>query len=85
MAGIDAIFTPAGNLTRTGVAELYPAALQSLLFEDVDSVAELVTRLRDWRGRKDELSPHVAELSGRVRARTWDAMAGDILKLVGEL
>lgn len=76
---------PAVVSAGAGVAELYPPALRALLFEDVDSVAELVSRLRDWRARKDELSPHVAELSGRVRSRTWDTMAGDILKLVNEL
>jgi glycosyltransferase involved in cell wall biosynthesis len=68
-----------------GVAELYPPELRSLLFEDVESVSELVTRLRDWRGRKDELGPHVAELSARVRGRTWDRMASDILDLVNGL
>jgi len=76
---------PAVVSAGAGVAELYPAALRSLLFEDVDSVSELTTRLRDWRARKDELAPHVAELSDRVRARTWDVMAGDILRLVSEL
>lgn len=76
---------PAVVSAGAGVAELYPAALRALLFEDVNSVSELVVRLRDWRARKDELSPHVAELSGKVRARTWDTMAGDILRLVNEL
>jgi glycosyltransferase involved in cell wall biosynthesis len=76
---------PAVVSAGAGVAELYPADLRGLLFEDVDSVAELVTRLRDWRARRDELLPHVAALSERVRSRTWDAMAGDILSAVAEL
>jgi glycosyltransferase involved in cell wall biosynthesis len=76
---------PAVVSAGAGVAELYPPALQTLLFEDVESVSELVGRLRDWRARKDELGPHVAELSERVRARTWDTMASDILKLASEL
>jgi glycosyltransferase involved in cell wall biosynthesis len=76
---------PAVVSSGAGVAELYPAALRALLFEDVDSVAELVSRLEGWRARKDELLPHVAELSARVRARTWDVMAGDILKAADEL
>jgi glycosyltransferase involved in cell wall biosynthesis len=76
---------PAVVSAGAGVAELYPAELRPLLFEDVESVSELVTRLRDWRSRKDELAPHVAELSRRVRGRTWDTMASDILKLVSEL
>jgi glycosyltransferase involved in cell wall biosynthesis len=76
---------PAVVSAGAGVAELYPASLRSQLFEDVESVSELATRLRDWRSHKDELLPHVAELSDRVRSRSWDRMAGDILRLMSEL
>ena len=76
---------PAVVSAGAGVAELYPPSLRGLLFEDVDSVLELVERLRRWRSTKDELAPHVARLSEQVRARTWDTMASDILELCAKL
>jgi glycosyltransferase involved in cell wall biosynthesis len=76
---------PAVVSAGAGVAELYPPSLRSLLFDDVESVSELATRLRDWRARRSELAPHVEELSERVRGRTWDTMADDIVRLLSEL
>jgi glycosyltransferase involved in cell wall biosynthesis len=76
---------PAVVSASAGVAELYPETLRSLLFEDVESSSELVHRLRSWREKKEELLPHVRALSEKVRARTWDTMANDILEAIGEL
>lgn len=76
---------PAVVSAGAGVAELYPPELRGLLYEDVESVSELVARLLDWRARKDELMPHVAALCSKVRARTWDTMASDILGAVDAL
>ncbi|SEU26773.1 glycosyltransferase family 4 protein [Stigmatella erecta] len=67
---------------RAGVAERYPDALQELLLDDPDDVAELVRRLESWRAREALLAPHVAALSGTLRAWTWERMAVELVDLL---
>ncbi len=70
-------------VSRTaGVAERYPSELRALLLDDPEDVGELVRRLEGWRDREAELAPHTLRLAERLRARTWDAMAADILELL---
>jgi glycosyltransferase involved in cell wall biosynthesis len=73
---------PALVSRRAGVAERYPDALQELLLDDPDDVAELVRRLESWRAREALLAPHVAALSETLRAWTWERMAVELVDLL---
>jgi glycosyltransferase involved in cell wall biosynthesis len=72
---------PAIVSSRAGVAELFPERLHELLLDDVDSASELAERLLTWRERGDANQAPLAELTRRVRERSWDHMARDILTL----
>jgi glycosyltransferase involved in cell wall biosynthesis len=72
---------PAIVSAGAGVAELYPTELQSLLLHDVDSASELATRLLTWREHSRALSAATEAVAKRIRERTWDRMASDILAL----
>jgi glycosyltransferase involved in cell wall biosynthesis len=73
--GLPAIVT-----ATAGVAERYPADLSPLLLQDPESVPELVTRLSAWR-EDAGLIGRVADFASRLRARTWDHMAREIVEL----
>jgi glycosyltransferase involved in cell wall biosynthesis len=73
---------PALVSARAGVAELYPSELGDLLIHDPDSVASLVRSLEHWRGTFDEQRARVRPLSERLRARSWDDMAAEIVGLI---
>jgi len=73
---------PAVVSAAAGVAELYPSGLHELLLADPQSAAELAIALERWRAALANPAPELKELSGRVRARSWDQMAGQILELV---
>lgn len=75
---------PAIVSRRAGVAELYPAELQELLIDDVESVGELVRRLRAFRAARHELGARIAPLVERVRGRSWDQMASEIVELIAD-
>jgi glycosyltransferase involved in cell wall biosynthesis len=65
-----------------GIAERYPSNLARLLLDDPNSAAELIARLDYWRG-DSELPSHVDEFAARLRSRTWDHMARDIVAAAG--
>jgi len=73
--GLPAIVT-----ATAGVAERYPADLGQLLLDDPESVGELVTRLSAWREDTGVIG-RVADFASRLRARTWDHMAREIVEL----
>lgn len=75
---------PAIVSRRAGVAELYPAELRELLIDDVESVSELATRLRAFRAALEELGARIAPLVQRVRGRSWDQMASEIVELIAD-
>lgn len=75
---------PALVSARAGVAELYPPELEALLLGDPDSVSELVMRLERWRGGEYPRA-HLAALTERVRARSWDRMAEEIAALMARV
>lgn len=70
---------PAIVSSRAGVAELYPEELHGLLIDDVDSASELAERLVRWREQSALLAAPVARLAARIRERSWDRMAEEIL------
>jgi glycosyltransferase involved in cell wall biosynthesis len=76
---------PAIVSASAGVAELYPEELQSLLIDDVESASELAERLLGWRERGSDIAEPVAKLAEKIRARSWDRMASDILALCKDL
>ena len=68
---------PALVARSAGVAERYPAELADLLIPDPDDAADLAARLRRWRdGRRPRVGEALAAFSERLRATTWDDMAG---------
>lgn len=73
---------PALVSASAGVAEQYPAALADLLIADADDAGELAERLTGWRRGMERFRELVAPVSARLRARTWDAMAREIVECV---
>ena len=73
--GLPAIVT-----ATAGVAERYPAELNQLLLQDPESSSELAARLQSWRDEPG-VNGRVADFAARLRARTWDHMAREIVEL----
>jgi glycosyltransferase involved in cell wall biosynthesis len=67
-----------------GVAEQYPEALRDLLLADCDDAPALASRLRDWRAKSQEYSEAARGLADRLRQRTWDVMAEELVALMAE-
>ncbi len=65
-----------------GVAELYPEELRTLLIDDPQSAEELASRLRSWREASTELAGRLRSLTERVRSRSWDDMAAEMVALM---
>lgn len=63
-----------------GVAERYPADLAELLIQDPSSAGEIAERLRAWRADAG-VSERVGLFASRLRARSWDHMAREIVEL----
>jgi glycosyltransferase involved in cell wall biosynthesis len=72
---------PALVSASAGVAERYPEALGELLLEDPESADATAASLWRWRERRASLLPEVLRLSDRLRARSWDDMAGEIVAI----
>jgi len=72
--GIPAVVT-----ASAGVAEEYDGALRELLIENPDAPDELAMRLRAWSRDRVPFATAAAALGDRLRARTWDRMAEDIV------
>ena len=73
---------PALVSAGAGVAERFPDDLRPLLLDEVDSAAELATRLRTWRGSRDRFKERAMGFSGRLRSRTWDDMSREFVAMV---
>lgn len=65
-----------------GVAERYPDGLRELLITDPDDARELAERLLAWRANGARCRASSLEFATALRARTWDAMARDIVTAV---
>jgi glycosyltransferase involved in cell wall biosynthesis len=72
---------PALVTRNAGIAERYPESLQRLLIDDGESSHALAASLRRWREQADELRAATLAFSERLRARSWDDMARDIVAL----
>lgn len=75
---------PAIVSAGAGVAERYPADLAELLLPDPEGAADLAARLRHWRRNLDAFRGRVAPFAEALRADTWDVMARNFLRVVGE-
>jgi glycosyltransferase involved in cell wall biosynthesis len=75
---------PAIVSATAGVAELYPAELRHLLLDEPESGSALESRLLAWRANLAAGREQMRAFSERVRARGWDDMARDIVRLIDE-
>ena len=73
---------PALVSADAGVAERYPSELADLLIQDPESAGELAGRLRAWRDRRDGVRRLLRPFADRLRERSWDDMAADIVAAV---
>jgi len=73
---------PAIVSSCAGVAERLPAALAPLMLTDPESPAELVERLRLWRGDINGWRERANIFGAELRRRTWDDMAAEIARIV---
>ena len=69
---------PAVVSASAGVAERLPADLRGLLLQDVESAAELASRLLTWRGAQDDFRQRTLRFGATLRERSWDDMSRDI-------
>jgi glycosyltransferase involved in cell wall biosynthesis len=76
---------PALVSAAAGVAERIPGEMRALLIPDPDDSVDLADRLRAWRGAMDAHRTAALVLSGELRARTWDDMAAEMMRIVGEV
>lgn len=65
-----------------GIAERYPDDLSDLILRNPEDVDELVGRLLRWRAAMAEYGRKTQPLGERLRARTWDDMARDLIELI---
>jgi len=75
---------PAYVSGSAGIAERYPASLAELLIPDPDDAAGLAERLRTCPALIRERARELADFSGKLRAGTWDDMAGKIATILDE-
>ena len=73
--GLPALVTAAA-----GIAERYPDDLSALLLQDPSSASELTRQLLVWRDDAG-VRERVAEFASKLRSRTWDHMAREIVAL----
>jgi glycosyltransferase involved in cell wall biosynthesis len=62
-----------------GVAEEYPPKLSDAILSDPDEPAELAAKLRAWHADREGWRERFRPLSERLRSRTWDDMAREIV------
>lgn len=75
---------PAITSVQAGVSEQYPAELRPLVLERPEDPAALERLLAWCLGRLPALRDEVAPLGARLRARTWDDMAAELVARVEE-
>jgi glycosyltransferase involved in cell wall biosynthesis len=73
---------PALVSASAGIAERYPDDLSDLILRNPEDVDELVARLLGWRARMAEYGRRTQPFGERLRARTWDDMACDMVELI---
>jgi glycosyltransferase involved in cell wall biosynthesis len=72
---------PALVSASAGVAERYPGPLRELLLDDVESPALVAAKISRWRERAPEWREAITPFGERLRARSWDDMARDLVSV----
>lgn len=72
---------PAVVSATAGVAELYPDALNEYLLLDPEDHKALATILARWHKNTDQPKIDFAQFGERLRGRSWEAMAQEIITL----
>jgi len=70
---------PAVVSANAGVAELYPNDLHRYLLDDPRDYERVVRMLRQWSTEVEKTRLDFAQFSGRLRQRTWMAMANEVI------
>lgn len=73
---------PAAVSRDAGVAELYPSHLKEMLIDSLEDASPLMQCLLRWRGARGPFQEKFCALGERLRARSWDMMAREIMDLV---
>ena len=73
---------PALVSAGAGVAERYPAGLESLLIPDPDDPGSLAERLKHWRNNLEHFQTAVVPLADALGRHSWDQMAERIVQLI---
>lgn len=73
---------PALVSASAGIAERFTPSLREMLLPDAEDATDLATRLLRWRFDVDGWKTLFAPLASKLRRRTWDDMAADIVALV---
>jgi glycosyltransferase involved in cell wall biosynthesis len=73
---------PAVVSADAGVAERYPAELADLLLPDVEDAEDLARRIDACLTDLPRVTTAMVDFSARLRARSWDDMAKDIVDTV---
>lgn len=73
---------PALVSASAGVAEEYPPELSAMLLSNPEDAGELADRLRAWRTDVSAWKVRFGPMSDRLRSRTWDDMAREIVAAV---
>ena len=73
---------PAVVSADAGVAERYPAELADLLLPDVEDASDLARRIDMCLSNLPGVTKAMVDFSARLRARSWDDMAKDIVDTV---
>jgi len=69
---------------NAGVAERFPESLRHFLLDSPPNANDLAEKLRTWRKNPKRSLESFEQLGCSLRARTWDCMAEEILKLMEE-
>jgi glycosyltransferase involved in cell wall biosynthesis len=64
-----------------GIAERYPPDLAEMILPNPADAADLANRLRSWRANAATWPQRFATLRRELTSRSWDDMAGDIVRL----
>jgi glycosyltransferase involved in cell wall biosynthesis len=67
---------------NAGIAERYPETLGGLVLPPRPTPHQIASALRAWRDEQDCFRDRVRPLARELRARSWDDMAADIVRLV---
>ncbi len=73
---------PAVVSASAGVTEHYTAGCRDLLLPDPDDAADLARRIEKALRDDERLRPQIDALSARLRSRTWDDMAAEIVGII---